>query len=481
MFQHKDLRDFEQPLVPELPNLEIQSINASSKLLCSEGCSSLETLVPNTTADSPTFLKEYQSCDVTLSQEIIQPIHCRAIDYFLSSHVFRESGTPRGYYEYLLIFVNAGDNSQPLVASLSGVALAAYANAFRYPELLQQARRYYGHALKLLNAALSSPEETSKNSTLSSVLLLNTFNTLTGETNQSLVPCVSHMVAAMSILSLNGHSLVKSRTFLPLLLQVLWSMLQTYITRSARIPEELIALRQHAASALDTNDPGWKLSEIVLKVAKLRADIKEGILLDSASIVKAALDLDLEFSSFAENMPAQWRFAPIPAKEISELVFGTCYHVYPDQWVAFVWNCLRTSRLLLHTEIRSRLADKLALSHLSFSDLETLDYRASAKIMHQMVFEICATVPQYAGYLEVLNSNETLAEKSRSSEQITNGIPVIAGAYLVLWPLLNAGQCTESDLQRNWIVERCRYIGRMSGIQQAFVFADLIESGDKVC
>jgi hypothetical protein len=35
-------------------------------------------------------------------------------------------------------------------------------------------------------------------------------------------------------------------------------------------------------------------------------------------------------------------------------------------------------------------------------------------------------------------------------------------------------------MQRNWIVERSRYVGRVIGIQRAFVFADVIERGDKI-
>jgi len=472
MFQHTDSRDFEQPVAHEVSKSEMRLINATHTPLISDGWSSGKIPDSNMTASSPKSPKECQVYLVTLSPKIIQPIHCRAIDYFLSTHIFQECGIPRGYYEYLYVFVNNAGNSQHLVSSLSGVALAAYAYAFQYPDLLHQARRYYGHALQ--------PEETIKNSTLSSVLLLNTFNTLTGQTDQSLVPCLSHMVAAISILSLNFHTMITSRSFLPLLLQVIWGLLQTYMSYSARIPKELIRLRQYATSAIDTNDPGWKLSGILINVAKFRADVKEGILLESDSIVKIALNLDSELSLLADTMPAQWLFESVPLKEMSELVFGTCYHVYPDQWVAFVWNCLRASRLLLHQEIVSRLGDKLTISPLSFTDLDTLNYQASIKILHQMTSEICATVPQYSGYLKALYSKQSFAKIPSSSENITNGIPIIAGAYHVLWPLLNAGQCAESYRQRTWIVERSRYIGRMTGIQQAFVFADMIERGEKI-
>ncbi len=481
MFQHKDRGDFNQPVEPEFTNSDVRPVDPSSKPSASNLQHSLENRFSVT---STSFIDGYHASVVTVPREITQPTNSRAIDYFLSTHVFRECGIPRGYYEYLTVFIAGIGNSQQLVTSLSAVALAAYANTFQHPDLLQEARRQYGYALRLVNTALSSPEETTKSSTLSAVLLLNTFHTLTGDTKDSFVPCVSHMIAAQSILGINGHGLVQSSTCLQLLLHVCWSLLQTYITCSTRIPEQVINLREVAASALDTNDPGWKLSDLIINVAKFRADVKEGILLGRESIVQIALDLDLDVSSLADSMPIGWLFEPIPVKELSDLVFGTCYHVYPDQWVAHVWNNIRTSRLLLHKEIRTQLMNKLALSPLSFSESDALQYQNSTKILHQMISEICATVPQCSGYLHVLAAGgQTLAAAPGFSEQtysLTNGIPTIAGAYLILWPLLNAGQSTESDEQRNWIVKRTRYIGRLTGIRQAFVFADIIDKREEI-
>jgi hypothetical protein len=184
-----------------------------------------------------------------------------------------------------------------------------------------------------------------------------------------------------------------------------------------------------------------------------------------------------------------WLFESVPMKDTSDLVFGTCYHVYLDQWVAYVWNNLRVSRLLLHKEIRIALADKLALSPQSFSDIDALTYEKSAKTLHQMTWEICATVPQYSGYLGLLANARTLAKKPDAAQSnssasdiysLTNGIPTTAGIYLLLFPLLHAGQMTESEMQRSWIVERSRSIGRATGIQQALVFADAIERREKI-
>lgn len=489
MFQYGDKGEAQQNADPQLPVSKTQLLNPSNRLFTSNHDYSFKSHISTGTMTRPLhFPQGYRSSFARPSPEIIQPVNSRAIEYFLSLHTFRECGFPRGYYEYLSVFVNGVGTSRPLVTSLSAVALAAYAYTCQSSDLLKEARRQYGHALRLVGIALSSHEETIRSSTLSSVLLLSTFDTITGEDENALVPRASHMIAAMSILGRTGYALVNSSTCLQLMLHVCWSLLQTCITCSYRVPDDVMYLRKHAASALDTNDPAWKLFNIIVKVANFRADIKESFLADRDRIVHTALNIDSELASLASTMPVEWNFKSIAMKEMSELVFGTCYHVYPDQWVAHIWNSLRVSRLLLHNEIRRALTDKPAMPPRSFSDTDELNYETSSKVLHQMIWEVCATVPQYSGYLGMLANDRTLnkipySSQSNSSSDInslTNGIPTTAGVYLILFPLLCAGQMTESDRQRRWIIERSRYIGELTGIQQAFVYADSIERKEKI-
>lgn len=290
------------------------------------------------------------------------------------------------------------------------------------------------------------------------------------------------MVAVMSILGLTGRALIRSSTCLRLMLHFCWCLLQTSIIYSSRIPGDLINLRKHAASAVDTNDPGWKLFDMIVKLTSFR------VMADSECIVRSALELDSDVASFADDMPAEWLFKSIPMKNPSGLVLGTYFHLYPAQWVAYIWNSLRTTRLLLLKEIQSRLANKLATLSQLYSSTDALPFQNSTRILHHMVSEICATVPQCSGYLGMLGGDWIPEEVPRSSRQsfspgihtLTNGIPRAAGAYLVLLPLFITGQSTDSDICRDSIVERTRYIGKMTGIQQAFTLADIMDRQDSI-
>lgn len=91
--------------------------------------------------------------------------------------------------------------------------------------------------------------------------------------------------------------------------------------------------------------------------------------------------------------------------------------------------------------------------------------------MQQLVSDICASVPQYCGYLPVKSGSVSY------TQTVSNGIPAIAGIYLLFWPLLYAGQMAISEYQRDWIIDRMRYIGETTGIQQAFVFEAILKRG----
>ncbi|RHZ65256.1 hypothetical protein CDV55_107141 [Aspergillus turcosus] len=346
----------------------------------------------------------------------------RAIDYFLAAHVFRDCGLVRGHYEYLSMLDEEVRNRKQLSVTLSAVALAAYAYSFRHPCVLEASRHQYGHALRLINAALSSQEEMAHYSTIISILLLATFETIT-----------------------SGNS----------------------------VPAEL-TIHQLTATFLDTNDPAWKLFDLEFKVAKFRADVKHNIL-RGRHLLDVARHIDREFVLLAGNLPVQWHFRTMALDEPSELVLGSSYHVYPDVWVAAIWNKLRTCRLLLHQEICAQLSDILATTPEQYSALDASCYQSSFEVMQNLALQVLATVPQFCGLVSMPSGDLLQTGKDVFRDRSASGIPTVAGLYLLFWPLLTAGRIVKSDVQRKWIVDRSRYIGRITGIQQAFSLADVVE------
>ncbi|GLA62081.1 hypothetical protein AtubIFM55763_007297 [Aspergillus tubingensis] len=337
----------------------------------------------------------------------------------MSAHTFHNIGLIRGHFEYLSTFNDDVMNEQRVVASLRAVALAAYATKFQHVALLKKARQYYVAALRHINAALLSCREAAKNATIISILFLNTFEALT----------------------------------------------LTCLMRSFRIPMGLVKLHRHTAAYMDTDDPAWKLSDIMISLSYFRAHINCRTLYDPEKMIACAKDMDRSLCSLTDNMPVDWQFQVVNSAKTSKQVMGTQFHKYPDAWVAGVWNNIRTCRLLLHQEIKQQM------ENVGTSLFDAVQYQHSVIIMQQLVSDICASVPQYCGYLPVISGSLS------DTQTDGNGIPAIAGIYLLFWPLLYAGQMASSECQRDWIIDRMRYIGETTGIQQAFVFEDILKRG----
>jgi hypothetical protein len=446
-----------------------------SSILCQPGSretdvahGNLLALATNQKQDAPCHDAPYS---VTFLGKVDQPLESRAIDFFFATQVFREPESIRGYYEYLPGFMNKNTINERLSKSLRAVALAVYSFHFHYRDALPTARRYYGQAIKLINGALSSNTEAVEDSTVISILLLGTFENVTSESTRSLRSTKAHMLGVMAVFNVRGYQQFGSRYRLQMFQQMCICLYFACVMYSLYIPAELKRLRTFSARFLDTNDPSWKLSDSMERVAEFRANVQNSSYQDAGRIVEAALHIDGELTSLANDMPNSWLFQTISVGNKSNLVFDTSYHVYPDLWIASTWNNLRTCRLLLHQEILNQLK-KFPL--FTTSRYIPVNY-VSATISQQMIDEICASIPQFC---------EGLAIHPDHAEALTiplkNGIPKTAAVYYLMWPIMNMKDSIDSDGQRKWIVNRLRCIGNSAGIRQAFAVAEFLESNRSI-
>ncbi|TGO06866.1 hypothetical protein BTUL_0431g00020 [Botrytis tulipae] len=454
MFQYSNVRDFEKSAHDE----PLKSKERASCMI-----------------SGPLALKS-QPPPIVLPKEISSTINDRAIDFFFSTHIFRDSGPVKGYYEYLFFHRNDPNINHTLYTTIAAVSLAAYAYAFKYPFLLKKATQSFGYALHLVNTALSSIEEATKDYTIISVVLFNTFGILTCQNLNTLMDCDRHISGATSMIKLRGFRQMETRHGLQLFLQMNSILLQSCIWHSFRVPDDLIELQKHAASFLDANDPAWKLNDLIVELTTFRADIKDGILHETTSIIRAAIDLDIKFSSLASEMSrsSQWHYNSISIASTSGTIFGTYYHVYSDFWVTQIWNHLRTCRIFIYEEIGRQYKERQFIYPIA-----SMDYCLWFTTLQQMIDDICASLPQYYGDVLKVHTPSGFSgspdQNFITSPLSTSVIPHIAGTYFLLWPLLNSGRMTTSNIQRGWIIGRCRVLGDKTGIQQMFTLADVLE------
>lgn len=123
----------------------------------------------------------------------------------------------------------------------------------------------------------------------------------------------------------------------------------------------------------------------------------------------------------------------------------------------------------LHQEMRSGLVDSIHSADRDVSSKYMYHYQSPISVAASLTSEICATVPQFCGPLLTPSGVNGHAGASAPDMCIgedthANGVPVTACVYHLLWLLLSAGQATQSDSQRDWIIQQCRYIGRATGI-----------------
>ncbi|ATZ54142.1 hypothetical protein BCIN_10g01620 [Botrytis cinerea B05.10] len=456
MFQYSDVRDLERSIHNEPPRSKKRTSCIISVPL--------------------TFKAQLPS--VLLSKEISNTINDRAIDFFFSTHIFRDCGPVKGYYEYLFHYRNDPNINHTLYTTITAVSLAAYAYAFKYSYLLKKATQSFGHALRLVNTALSSIEEATKDYTIISVVLFNTFGVLTCQSLDTLIDCDRHISGATSMIKLRGTRQMETRHGLQLFLQMNSILLQSCIWHSFRVPEDLIKLQKHAANFLDADDPAWKLNRLIVELTTFRADIKDGILHERSSIIRAAIELDIKFSSLASEMSRspQWHYDSIPIVSTSSTIFGTYYQVYSDLWVTQIWNHLRTCRLFIYEEIGKQYTSREGKL---IYPIVSMDYHLWFTTLQQTIDDVCASLPQYFNDVSEVRTSSGISGSPNpnfiSSSFSTNVVPHIAGTYFLLWPLLNSGRMTFSNLQRDWIIGRCRVLGDKTGIQQMFTLADVLE------
>jgi hypothetical protein len=207
------------------------------------------------------------------------------------------------------------------------------------------------------------------------------------------------------------------------------------------------------------------------RLAKFRAELKLRVLCDTMKIVNIASGLDQELLALAENMPVEWEFQRILAEQDPELVFGSYYHVYPDLWMACIWNFIRACRLVLLKEIRLRASDAPNVILQVLSSRYGCNYREMDAVVEFLTSEICATFPQFCDKLQDLHVEVPITKTD---------VPTTASVYHLFWPLLNAAQATSLESQRCWIIDRCRDIGHTTGIQQVFALADFLETQEDI-
>ena len=322
----------------------------------------------------------------------------------------------------------------------------------------------YLYALPLVNTALREPESKTSDSTLLAVLLLDLFEKITNKNPRSFDSWMSHVNGGLALVRSRDRNQFMAYTRLRLSIRLSLNLLISCCAADAQVPPALVQLRSDLEPYLDTNDPKWRTSGLVVKYANLRGDIQEGHLSNS-DIISNALDLDEEFRSLTQAMPTTWLYNTTHLEEFSPRVYEQHFDTYPDHHITQSWNVLRLMRILLNDIIRmycmqgaSPFGQVASISSISDNAAGTIETMAK---------EICATVPQYT-----MNTKRYTDATEHSEIQRLR-------CYTLPFPLYVAGMyASPATRMQSWIVEQLRFMSDVVGLRNANLVAEVLERND---
>ncbi|KAL3495987.1 hypothetical protein BJX62DRAFT_146169 [Aspergillus germanicus] len=361
-----------------------------------------------------------------------------------------------------------------VMASLNATGLAALSNIHMSQELMLSARQEYVTALAETNAALNDQMQSTSDSTLIAVTFLGLYELLTCNGPPLMDRYLNHAEGCNKLIELRGSNQLKDSVGLGLFAQFRMTIVLSNFWLKRRTPSFLLELTKESFAYRGGNARmDDELFFLVAKVGDLCAELRNGALIQPVKIVREALKLDAELSSWALGVEPHRRYTvvnvPETAKAVSHYgsfrhIYGNKYHVYPDSVVSSWWSDYRFARLIL-LELLCWLCDHLARKDEATGAEYRQTYERCAALSRQVAEDVCASVPYQFG-----------ASKESALEDLTS--PRTGGVIHLMWPLFIAADSTGvTPAMTEWITQCLFKIGHGVGIQQALVMSSLLLSG----
>ena len=275
--------------------------------------------------------------------------------YFMSSYIV---ATPFETYLPHLCEPNIRKDDA-FTAALSATALAAYAHRIRSPQNMNTARRWYSTALAYTNTALAQDVTSVSDRTIAAVLLLGFFEAVVFQGGESSSPksWTMHTFGALELFRLRGVASLKSPVSQRIFGQASNNVRTSCIQMSQEIPPKLLRFCEEATPLLDPRNMSFKLSPLIHKVARIKAQSKNNP--PTYSMLLEARRMDQSLVLFAGALPKELSYYTLPKAETPSWAFNGLAHGYYDIRAAKVWNAIRLLRIFLVTYIGAAVAGEL--------------------------------------------------------------------------------------------------------------------------
>ncbi|KAH7092405.1 hypothetical protein FB567DRAFT_237164 [Paraphoma chrysanthemicola] len=322
---------------------------------------------------------------------LIAPLVDQGLNYFLthySSGIDQPPFTSQAYHHHL-----ATNGFHPLVATtMTALGIAGVGNLYMDSNLKREATRWYLKAIRMANAAISSPEQVKEDSTLVAVNLLSMFEATFND--KSLVGWSNHVDGASLLVKMRGMNQFSTAAGRRMYLHTIGLLTMNCMGQGIPMPEYVRQLNSELTQYLNIDDPRNAFFFLHIKTADLRAQILNHTAIDLESIIESALELDRIALSIFEGKDDDWHYDIVPCDTAG--VFGDSYHVYPTHATAQTWNWVRYNRIYFHDIIRNSILAGFATSPpilVGSKYVELLGH--STQTLLQIQSDILASMPQF--------------------------------------------------------------------------------------
>ncbi|KAI0108911.1 hypothetical protein GGR51DRAFT_513554 [Nemania sp. FL0031] len=377
----------------------------------------------------------------------------RAISHFLHNYSCAPTRDSPGYLGFLPdLLGNNSSGTGYLESAVFAAGSASLANISGLTHLERTAEKHYGETLRLLSVALQDPAEASSDAVLTCIIVLQTFEAITGIRTLS---CDPHAKGLMELLRLRGASrpctssgngllrIIHSRVHMNAVGGLSPSRIDAEDVTAVDLPSDQIEFWRRIREASQRCVEAQR----VISVAGQDSFISE-VMKSLDHVLSAYLSL-LDWQA---DLPASWLYQSY-AHESQEGTFPGKYHVFKNihhgaTWISFWCTLVYVLQTLVRVSSWSAVRRILGPSWDQNWDL--------SKRLRDTVADICASVP----YMMTDVDQSGLPTVGKDGKAL--------GAFILLRGLYVA-ICVEeiADVQQEYILRTLLRIAHVRGIKLA--------------
>lgn len=318
------------------------------------------------------------------------------------------------------------DSTDCITASMTAVGLTSLSKLTRCPETFRRARQSYTIALGLANAALSNPAEAVKDSTMLAVLILGTYEFVSGRTPQTIRAWQDHVNGAATLASMRGATQFRTKAGARMFIMLCHTVLISCIRSGLPMPQSMVHLRSELWHLTDTSGPIWRVVDTLYNALQVRHDINSGKVVGVDAVVEKLCGVEHQFSTLISSLPPGWYYQQAKLTQPHPAVLGDSCHIYRGLTQATTWNGIRTMRMLVQESIVDVLCGcvddptMLPAHH-------QLELVKAMKLIEMLGQAFIASVPQHFG---VVSGRDVV--RDRSGRQKVSPIPTTELPHRIL-------------------------------------------------